>query len=312
MICSHCQTDNRPDRRFCRTCGSELTRSMRRMRLPKRARRRILRRVRYLPGSTLPANEDPASAGDATTQGPPSDVPTVPGGRWYDRASSRLGALLRPRRLHPKREPPAGIEPATWWVEATRSVQLSYGGRCRTRQLPAADAARLIPFSRAATCSTPRPRPQPVRRGSHPASSAAVRARQICSLTSLVRPSRCETARAVCHAGAHSVAVAQQVRAPGCGPGGRGFKSPRSPQNRSDQLPREMPASGAPPTLADLQPSRDRAVDSFRASSSTAEQRTLNPQVSGSNPEGRTVTEGRTSQVRACSVNAVTSVLTSS
>ncbi len=28
---------------------------------------------------------------------------------------------------------------------------------------------------------------------------------------------------------------------------------------------------------------------SFRASSSTAEQRTLNPQVSGSNPEGRTI-----------------------
>ena len=24
--------------------------------------------------------------------------------------------------------PPAGVEPATWWVEATRSVQLSYGG----------------------------------------------------------------------------------------------------------------------------------------------------------------------------------------
>ena len=24
--------------------------------------------------------------------------------------------------------PPAGVEPATWWVEATRSIQLSYGG----------------------------------------------------------------------------------------------------------------------------------------------------------------------------------------
>jgi hypothetical protein len=24
--------------------------------------------------------------------------------------------------------PPAGVEPATWWVEATRSVQLSYEG----------------------------------------------------------------------------------------------------------------------------------------------------------------------------------------
>jgi hypothetical protein len=25
-------------------------------------------------------------------------------------------------------EPPAGVEPATWWVEATRSIQLSYEG----------------------------------------------------------------------------------------------------------------------------------------------------------------------------------------
>jgi hypothetical protein len=29
---------------------------------------------------------------------------------------------------------------------------------------------------------------------------------------------------------ADEVAVAQLVRAPGCGPGGRGFESPRSPQ----------------------------------------------------------------------------------
>ena len=35
----------------------------------------------------------------------------------------------------------------------------------------------------------------------------------------------------ICHAGSPLVAVAQLVRAPGCGPGGRGFKSPRSPQN---------------------------------------------------------------------------------
>ncbi len=50
----------------------------------------------------------------------------------------------------------------------------------------------------------------------------------------------------------------------------------------------ELPSSGRPNTLAALQPSGDAAVDSLRASSSTAEQRTLNPQVSGSNPEGRT------------------------
>ncbi|GEM_PF-4945027 len=27
--------------------------------------------------------------------------------------------------------PPAGVEPATWWVEATRSIQLSYGGNTK-------------------------------------------------------------------------------------------------------------------------------------------------------------------------------------
>ena len=31
------------------------------------------------------------------------------------------------------------------------------------------------------------------------------------------------------------VGVAQLVRAPGCGPGGRGFKSHRSPQNEMDK-----------------------------------------------------------------------------
>ncbi len=39
---------------------------------------------------------------------------------------------------------------------------------------------------------------------------------------------------------------------------------------------------------AGRQQSADGTLDSLRASSSTAEQRTLNPQVSGSNPEGRT------------------------
>ncbi len=32
--------------------------------------------------------------------------------------------------------PPAGVEPATWWVEATRSIQLSYGGKSRTKSVP--------------------------------------------------------------------------------------------------------------------------------------------------------------------------------
>ena len=56
------------------------------------------------------------------------------------------------------------------------------------------------------------------------------------------------------------VGVAQVVRAPGCGPGGRGFKSPRSP----------LWFETAP--VAQL-----------------AEQGTLNPKVEGSIPSGRTV-----------------------
>ncbi len=39
------------------------------------------------------------------------------------RTQSQLG-----KRAPGTNAPPAGVEPATWWVEATRSVQLSYGG----------------------------------------------------------------------------------------------------------------------------------------------------------------------------------------
>jgi hypothetical protein len=73
------------------------------------------------------------------------------------------------------------------------------------------------------------------------------------------------------------VAVAQLVRAPGCGPGGRGFEPRRSPS----------PADGRQLRLW--------SAASFTvsgASSSMAEQRTLNPQVLGSNPRGRTTWPG--------------------
>ncbi len=48
--------------------------------------------------------------------------------------------------------PPAGVEPATWWVEATRSIQLSYRG-------PAPHAIRTVggtggPTGRVAACAT--------------------------------------------------------------------------------------------------------------------------------------------------------------
>jgi len=93
----------------------------------------------------------------------------------------------------------------------------------------------------------------------------------------------------LCHARDITVAVAQLVRAPGCGPGGRGFKSPRSPQPRpvgkASSVSRRVEPSGVPDPL------RIRLHSTARASSSTAEQRTLNPQVPGSNPGGRTTDE---------------------
>ena len=91
-----------------------------------------------------------------------------------------------------------------------------------------------------------------------------------------------------------SVAVAQQVRAPGCGPGGRGFKSPRSPQNflQDRSCVGTLGDLGTPTVAASgSRKARGRVIDFHGASSSTAEQRTLNPQVSGSNPEGRTRSE---------------------
>ena len=42
----------------------------------------------------------------------------------------------------PASVPPAGVEPATWWVEATRSVQLSYGGWCGRKTSPDDRSAR--------------------------------------------------------------------------------------------------------------------------------------------------------------------------
>jgi len=69
-----------------------------------------------------------------------------------------------------------------------------------------------------------------------------------------------------------TVGVAQSVRASGCGPEGRGFDSPRSPHS-------VLTTRARPPV---------HSAPHDRASSSTAEQWTLNPLVLGSNPRGRT------------------------
>ena len=85
---------------------------------------------------------------------------------------------------------------------------------------------------------------------------------------------RFEMAECATHVGPRArdmVAVAQLVVAPGCDPGGRGFKSPRSPQRSA------VWGSETTPTLFDP-----------TVSSSMAEQWTLNPLVLGSNPRGRT------------------------
>jgi hypothetical protein len=83
------------------------------------------------------------------------------------------------------------------------------------------------------------------------------------------------------------VAVAQSVRAPGCGPGGRGFDSPRSPH----------PATGFSLSAGRLHEQRvlppTVGCRLGRAPlAQLAEQRTLNPQVLGSSPRGRTTDRG--------------------
>jgi hypothetical protein len=59
----------------------------------------------------------------------PAQVPTSGLTRPSKSTTSRHSCLrcLATVRL----APPAGVEPATWWVEATRSIQLSYGGQNR-------------------------------------------------------------------------------------------------------------------------------------------------------------------------------------
>ncbi len=69
------------------------------------------------------------------------------------------------------------------------------------------------------------------------------------------------------------VGVAQVVRAPGCDPGGRGFESPRPPSYI------EVPSTG---------PVDAKNLAEQAPLAQLAEHRTLNPQVLGSSPRGRT------------------------
>src|SRR5688572_11791624 len=97
------------------------------------------------------------------------------------------------------------------------------------------------------------------------------------------------------------VGVAQVVRAPGCGPGGRGFKSPRSPLNGNGVKTFERSGfgvrsdSGTSPRGLRYQ-SRHNVVTAFDITlyasvAQLAEQGTLNPKVEGSIPSGRIILE---------------------
>ena len=90
------------------------------------------------------------------------------------------------------------------------------------------------------------------------------------------------------------------VRAPGCGPGGRGFKSPRLPKRsrraargpvRSTRLKAAIQLTGEAVWAysSDSGRLRHRSERPLLAPlAQLAEQRTLNPQVLGSSPRGRT------------------------
>ena len=81
------------------------------------------------------------------------------------------------------------------------------------------------------------------------------------------------------------VGVAQLVRAPGCGPGGRGFETPRSPQivgRYHFRYRRHEALIGEHMAVSPSVEPRNAPLAQL------VEQRTLNPQVLGSIPRGRT------------------------
>ena len=82
------------------------------------------------------------------------------------------------------------------------------------------------------------------------------------------------------------VGVAQLVRAPGCGPGGRGFETPRSPHFGCRH---RVIGAGRAVLFRELHQLSPSVETRNAPLAQLVEQRTLNPQVLGSNPRGRTV-----------------------
>ena len=80
--------------------------------------------------------------------------------------------------------------------------------------------------------------------------------------------------------------VAQLVRAPGCGPGGRGFETPRSPHFGCRH---RVIGAGRAVLFRELHLLSPSVETRNAPLAQLVEQRTLNPQVLGSIPRGRTI-----------------------
>ena len=100
----------------------------------------------------------------------------------------------------------------------------------------------------------------------------------------------------------HLVGVAQLVRAPGCGPGGRGFETPRPPQFGCRH---RVIGAGRAVLFRELHRLWPSVETRNAPLAQLVEQRTLNPQVLGSIPRGRTI-------LSSCSVRKSLSCIGSS
>ena len=135
------------------------------------------------------------------------------------RKSDTSPSPVRPRRVKGERFVPFAtrIAPAAPGTVDQRAPDLVFSapGRSRTRNL----VGRSHPL-------------YPVELRRRRLRSAEFRAHPLKTSVARVSWQSCVSGRQI---GPRMVAVAQVVRAPGCGPGGRGFKSPRSPSHPSDR-----------------------------------------------------------------------------